>query len=208
MWVVAALVVVAVLKPWGGGGRVEATLRPDVFVPVEITPVPTEDRSAAGLALSVCLGAGGWQVASLETWRGRDVRVWRAIEPVATAAGPLDPRIPSVAVAADVLSGLGWCAPAFGPDQPVGPARVRAWQVVDGEARSVTLRQVQPEDGITPVAALYLPVSGSWTSGLVVFQYADTGTGSSTWFAADLRILAPAPTPATTSPSAAAPGGS
>jgi hypothetical protein len=198
MWLAAAFVVIAVLKPWGGGGPITATLRPGVAVPVEPTPVPTEDRTARGLAASTCLGTGGWRVATLETWQGRDVRVWRAIEPVALASGPLDPRIPTVPVVADVLSALGWCAPAFGPEQPVGPARVRAWQVIDGIARSVTLHRVLPEEGITHIAALYLPASGRWTTGLVVFQYADTGTGASAWFGADLRILgAPASSPAT-----------
>lgn len=207
MWLVAAFVVLAVLKPWGGGGRVEATLRPDVAAPMEVTPAPTEDRTATGLAVETCLGSGAWQIASLETWQERDVRVWRAIEPLTAASGPLDPRIPAVPVVADVLTGLGWCAPAYGADQPVGPARVRAWLVVDGVAQSVTLRQVQPRDGITPIAALYLPASGAWTSGLVVFQYADTGTGASSWFAADLGIpqpppaQSPAPTPAVPTPS-------
>jgi len=202
MWLAAVFVVIAVLKPWGGGGRVAETLRPDVGAAVEVTPTPTEDRSAAGLAVSVCLGTGAWRVATLETWRNRDVRVWRAIEPAATAAGPLDPSIPSVPVVADVLSGLGWCAPAFGPDEPVGPATVRAWLVVDGAAHAVTLRQIQPADGVTPIAALYLPVAGPWTSGRIVFQYTDSGAGAVSWFAADLQILPPAasPAPAPTSP--------
>ena len=194
MWLVAAFVLAAVLKPWGGGGPVAATLRPDLAVPIAVTPVPTEDRTATGLAVATCLGTGAWRVASLETWRNRDVRVWRAIDPVAAATGPLDPAIPAVPVVADVLSGLGWCAPAFGPDLPVGPARVRAWLVVDGVARVVALRQVQPVDGVTPIAALYLPSSGAWTSGLVVFEYRDSGTGAARWFAAELRILAPSPT--------------
>jgi hypothetical protein len=202
MWLAAAFVVVAVLKPWGGGGPIAATLRPDAAVPIETAPAATEDRSAAGLAVSVCLGSGGWRIASLETWGNHDVRVWRAIEPVTRVTGPLDPMIPTVPIVADVLTGLGWCAPAFGAAQPVGPARVRAWRVVDGVARSVTLRQVQPVDGITPIAALYLPAGGPWTTGLVVFQYADTGTGWSGWLGADLRIVAPAPTstPAPTAP--------
>jgi hypothetical protein len=194
MWLVAAFVVVAVLKPWGGGGPASATLHPELAAPVEVTPEPTEDRSATGLAVSVCLGAGAWRVATLETWRERDVRVWRAIEPVSEASGPLDPAIPAVPVVADLLSGLGWCAPAFGPDQPVGPATVQAWHVGDGRARVVPLRQVQPVDGVTPIAALYVPEDGAWTSGRVVFLYRDAGTGGARWFAADLQVLSSLPT--------------
>ena len=190
MWLVAALVIVAVLKPWGGAGPAAETLRPDALALPDVTPVPTEDRSATGLAVPDCLGTGAWRVATLETWRSRDVRVWRAIEPIQSATGPLDPRVPSVPVVADVLSGLGWCAPAFGDAEPVGPARVRAWQVVRGVAVPITLRQVRPLDGITPIAALYLPIAGRWTSGLVVFEYDDEGTGAIQWFGADLQIAA------------------
>lgn len=204
VWVVAAFVIVAVLKPWGGGGPVEATLRPDVAAPAVITPVPTEDRSATGLAIPVCLGSGGWRVATLETWRLRNVRVWRAIEPVDRATGPLDPAIPAVPVVADAITGLGWCAPAFGPDEPAGPAQVRAWQVIGVTDHEVALRQVQPAGGVTPIAALYLPVSGAWTSGRIVFEYRDEGTGAAHWFAADLQILAPAPSASPGSPGAGA----
>lgn len=202
MWVAASFVAIAILKPWGGAGPIAPTLRPDVVVSVEITPVPTEDRSATGLAAPVCLGTGGWRIATLETWHQREVRVWRAIEPIPRAAGPLDPAIPSVPVVADELAGLGWCAPAFGPEQPVGPAAVRAWQVTGGVARVLSLRQVQPEDGVTPIAALYVPSGGRWTSGLIVFAYRDAGTGSVAWFAAELEVLAPAVTGPPDPPSA------
>jgi hypothetical protein len=190
---VAALVVIAMVKPWGGGAPTTPTFRTDIAVVAEATPEPTEDRSATGLAAPVCLGAGAWQVASLETWRSRPVRVWRAIEPVMAATGPLDPAIPAVPVVADSLSGLGWCAPAYGPAQPAGPSRVQAWQVVDGAARPLFLRQVQPVDGVTPIAALYLPVDGPWVAGLVVFQYRDGATDTMRWFGADVTILPPAP---------------
>lgn len=209
MWLVAAFVVIAVAKPWGGGGPAAETLRPEAVAAPDITPTPTEDRSATGLAVPVCLGTGAWRVATLETWRSRDVRVWRAIEPIDSATGPLDARIPSVPVVADVLSGLGWCAPAFGDAQPLGPARVMAWQVIHGVARSVALRQVQPVNGSTPIAALYVPATGSWTSGLIVFEYEDEGSGAIHWFGADVQVAPtasasglPTADPAATSPAA------
>src|SRR4051794_2619763 len=68
MWLVAAFVALAVLKPWGGAGPVAETLRPDAVALPDVTPAPTDDRSAAGLAVSACLGAGAWRVATLETW--------------------------------------------------------------------------------------------------------------------------------------------
>jgi hypothetical protein len=217
--VFVVLLLVAILKPWGGGTPQPTGLlaiEPDS--PVASAPVPTEDRTAQGLAFPVCLDTGGWRVASLETWRTQDVRVWRAIEPIASATGPLDPAIPSVPIVAIELSALGWCAPAFGEAMPVGPATVVAWSVHGTDASLLRLRQVRPEDGVTPIAALYVPLTdcadqatcGSplpapvprqWTTGRVVFRYRDDGTGRIGWFAADVEILAePAGTLASASP--------
>ncbi|HYK95581.1 MAG TPA: hypothetical protein VE011_06935 [Candidatus Dormibacteraeota bacterium] len=208
--VVVALVVVAILKPWAWGTPAPTgLLGVDAGATAEVTPIPTEDRSAAGLAGSVCLGTGGWTVASLETWRTQDVRVWRAVEPVVSATGPLDPSIPSVPIVAIKLSALGWCAPGYGRAMPVGPADVTAWTVQGSGAVRLELRQVRPVDGITPIAALYVPltrctepticasllpapVPRPWTTERVVFHYQDEGTPTTAWFAADITIL-PAP---------------
>jgi hypothetical protein len=203
MWLVAAFVIIAVLKPWGGAGPATETLRPDAVAAPDITPAPTEDRSATGLALPICLGTGAWRVATLETSLRRATRVWRAIEPVSSVTGFDDPSIPSVPIVADQLSGLGFCAPAFGPAMPVGPAHVQAWQVLSPTVTNqVPLRQVQPASGATPIAALYVPRFGSWTTGRIVFEYEDTGAGTVWWFAVDLRITpvaapsaSPAPSP-------------
>jgi hypothetical protein len=214
--VVIVLLAVAILKPWTfGTGQPTGLLG---VVPIEsaaITPMPTEDRSAEGLAIPICLGTGGWRVASLETWRTQDVRVWRAIDPIAAATGPLDPAIPSVPIVAIQLTALGWCAPAFGDVMPVGPAIVTAWSVKDGQAAELQLRQVRPLDGITPIAALYVPltrcpettlcapllptpVPRPWSTERIVFRYRDDATTNLSWFAADIEILPPSaatPTP-------------
>ena len=188
----------AILKPWGIGSP-PGTPRPDVTVAattVPLTPIPTEDRSADGLAAPICLGTGGWRIASLESWRTQDVRVWRAIEPIADATGPLDPAIPSVPIVAVRIAALGWCAPAFGPDRPVGPVNVTASFIRDDVASELALLQVHPTDGSTPIAALYVPllpggVPGHWETGRVVFRYRDSGTGRVLWLAADITILPP-----------------
>src|SRR5207248_3056047 len=123
--IVIVLLAAAILKPWTAGPAEPTGL--GAVAPVSapaITPIPTEDRSADGLAYPICLGTGGWRVASLETWRTQDVRVWRAIEPIGAATGPLDPAIPSVPIVAVQLRALGWCAPAYGSDRPIGPASV------------------------------------------------------------------------------------
>jgi hypothetical protein len=192
---VLVLLVVAILKPWTGG-TAEPTgplAAGPSAAPATATPIPTEDRTADGLAIPICLGTGAWRVASLETWQTQDVRVWRAIEPVTDATGPLDPAIPSVPIVAIQLTGLGWCAPAYGVDKPIGPATVTAWTIHDGAASPLQLRQVRPADGVTPIAALYVPLT-PWSTEDVVFQYVDTGTNREAWFAADITILPASPT--------------
>jgi hypothetical protein len=217
--VVILLLVVAILKPWAGG-----TPEPTGLLAAgppsspEITPIPTKDRSAEGLANPICLGAGAWRVASLEMWRTQDVRVWRAITPITSATGPLDPAIPSVPIVAIQLRALGWCAPAFGDDMPVGPVTVTAWTVQGPAATPLQLRQVRPPDGVTPIAALYVPltlcpepticapllpapVPRAWATERVVFRYQDAGTGRVDWFAADIEIVdAPVGPAASTTP--------
>lgn len=210
IWTVAVLVALAVLKPWGvgspepigGPAGLPATANP-------ATPVPTEDRTADGLASAVCLGAGAWQIASLETWRTQDVRVWRAIEPIAGASGADDPAIPAVPIVALQVAALGWCAPAYGPNRPAGPATVTAWYVRDGLVTDLHLHQVRPPEGVTQLGGLYVPltacpeqaicapllrepVPGAWVTGRVVFRYLDEASGAVSWLAADVEILAPA----------------
>jgi hypothetical protein len=211
--VVAVLVVLAVLKPWGVGDPV-ATAGPFVAPPtvVVITPTPTEDRSADGLASPICLEPGGWQIATLERWRTQDVRVWRAIEPISAASGPLDPAIPAVPVVAVEVTALGWCAPAVGPERPSGPAEVIAWSVRDGVAAELRVRQLLPAKGTTPIAALYVPLTvcpeagnclpllpspapRPWVTERVVFRYVDAATGGVLWLAADVTILPPSAAP-------------
>ena len=207
---VALFLGLSILKPWGAIGD-QPTPPPRPFT-ATATPAPVEPTSDTpeGLAAPVCLGAGAWRLASLETWRAQDVRVWRALEPLGEASGPLDPAIPVVPVIALDVGALGWCAPAYGPEEPVGPADVQAWTIVDGSASRLPLLRVLPTHGETPIAALYVPLTPcdaagpcpstfswirrrSWASGLVVFRYEDAGTGRIAWFAADIELI-PLPT--------------
>src|SRR5215208_7135733 len=139
----AVLLGLAVLKPWGAAAP-HASRAPRTVIAASVapTPVPTRDRTPDGLASPICLGTGGWRIASLERWQTQDVRVWRAIEPVPNATGPLDASIPSVPIVAIELTAMGWCAPSYGPSKPTGPATVTAWAIRDGEAAILPLEQV------------------------------------------------------------------
>ena len=204
--VVAFVIGLALLKPWGAAGDTP-TLGPPRFV---ATPYPAFTPSSIadtpeGLAGPVCLGAGAWRVASVETWRDQDVRVWRAIEPAVEASGPLDPAIPTVPLVGLEIRALGWCAPAYGPDRPVGPATVHGWIVLNGAAHVLELRQVLPARGTTALAGLYVPISPCplgvpcapaqtrfvtqrWETGRVVFRYEDEGAAATLWFGADVEL--------------------
>ena len=208
--VAVLLVTLAILKPWGSLG-VPATAPPRPIVTAEPVGSPAATATTPeGLAGPVCLGTGGWRIASLETWRTQDVRVWRALEPAVDAIGPLDQAIPVVPIIALEVQAMGFCAPAYGPDKPVGPANVAAWRVEDGRATDLPLLQVLPEEGTTPYAALYRPLGGCnaagscpgvfprvarpWETGRVVFRYTDEGMASVAWFAVDLTIVPDTPT--------------
>lgn len=215
---VAIVIGLAFLKPWGPAGD-SPTPGPRRVLAVA-TPAPTPrsiDDSAEGLAGPVCLGAGAWRVASLETWRDQDVRVWRAIEPVAEASGPLDPAIPTVGIFGLEVEAIGWCAPAYGSDRPIGPAQVDGWIVMDGIAHLLELRQVLPARGTTALAGLYVPmapcalgvpcapsqtrfIAQRWQTGRVVFRYQDRGASATRWFGADVELSLPTEPDVTATP--------
>ena len=158
---VAILVLVALVKPWtfdfsgpapSLGERPFPTVRPG-----EATPEPTRDVSAFGLALPFCLGAGSWRVLSDETWRTHQVRVWRAIEPLADAGGPLDPRIPMVPAIAYQIRSIGFCAPVAGPGMPLGPFSIQAFRVDGDVAGLVPLRRLAPAENDSLFGELFAP---------------------------------------------------
>jgi len=158
---VAILVLVAVVKPWtfdSSGPAPSIGERPFPTVrPGEATPGPTRDVSAFGLAAPFCLGAGSWRVLSDETWRTHQVRVWRAIEPLADASGPDDPRIPMVPAIAYQIRALGFCAPVAGPTMPLGPFTIQAFRVEAGGARLVPLRRLAPVEDESLFGELFAP---------------------------------------------------
>ena len=213
--VVAAFVIVAIIKPWPDG---EPATPAEIAGPgpsstgravVRSGPSPTPAPSPTGEAvMDQCLDPLSWRTATIETWRDQTVRVWRAIEP-GPASRPLDPDIPIVPAVGTSVPAIGYCAPTSGPEQPLGPASVRAWAVSGETVLALELRQIAPVGRVSAYGALFGPptelgATSSWPNGVVVFRYEETDTGRSRWFGIEVsgttgdRPAAPTPVAART----------
>lgn len=158
----------------------------------------TSSRQVPGLALAVpspssvassgpapirpaCTEPLGWRIASVETWPGGLARVWRATE-VDVAAGPRDPSINFMLVAARRVRALGWCAPVGGPKQaPVG-LRSALFRLEGGIVTPVEVTLL-PTVAPGPLGEVWIPRSDgrwteSWASGRYVIRIA---TQDGTW---------------------------
>lgn len=152
---IAAIVSVAVVKPWGDIGIGDAimafatpTARPQ---PPGPRPTPAPPDAADRLA-EVCLAPSGWRVLATERWHDARIRSWRAIEP-STASGPLDPSIAFTPVAAEAVPVLGYCAPVSGPDRPPADARGDVFALIDGASEEVRVTRFAPVDDVSGGAA-------------------------------------------------------
>jgi hypothetical protein len=204
--VVMVLIGLAVAKPWqpsgpaGGVPRIAAEPR---------SPTPTSSRSGPSLRPAVpaafaavgdmCLEPGSWRTATIETWSGRKVRVWRALDPV-PASGPTDPLIPVVPAVGTSVPAIGWCAPGSGDEAPSGALDVDAWRLDSGGASLIRLRQVDPVGVHSSFGALYGPphrtkaaARPSWPDGVVVFRLAERQTGLERWFGIEVRGVSDGP---------------
>ena len=199
----------AIAKPWavlGPAADPGATssdlgrLAPGRAGPPLTRPAGTPGPTPVGAAvLGVCHDPGSWRTTTIETWHDQTVRVWRALDP-GPASGPLDESIDIVPAVGVTIPAIGFCAPTSGDEQPTGPARVTAWHVVDGVARTIRLRQIAPVGVTTPFGALYGPATGggrddegtapleSWPSGRVVFRYVEAGTVER-WFGIEIILM-------------------
>jgi len=198
--IVAIALVALIAKPWAvsdrptpgeGGARRDhstPTVRPDVAA------VPSPSDGAGALVASFCLDPGSWLVASVERWRDQRIKVWRALEPAASARGPGDPTIPLVSFVSEGLTELGWCAPVIGTERPAAPVDVTVWRRTGGVASTLTVVSSRPLSGHSAFGDLYRPPSllassrgGTWSAGTYVFRYREND-GRVRWFAVEVEI--------------------
>jgi hypothetical protein len=205
MWLALTLIALAavVVKPWApdvpgahpGGGVAVTSGTP---VPSGPSPIPTVRPDTAGSLVALfCLDPYSWRIATIERWRDQTIRVWRAIDPVARASGPDDPRIPIFPVVSEGVTELGWCAPVVGPDRPVGVATITVWRRTPEGSVAIRVTSTRATGVGSSFGGLYLPPGNEdgngdgdasvWPDGGYVFRYREPD-GRERWFAVEVEL--------------------
>ena len=196
VWIVVALIGVALVKPWGAPpSSPPVPPRPVAVATPEVTPTPRPGTEMDVVA-SFCLEPSGWRVYSAEHWGGQRVRSWTAVTPVTSATGPTDPRIPLIPVVSQAVLAIGFCSPVVGPEAPPATAMDQIYQLktatVGGKrvvrADAVSPTRIAPAERASYLGAAYGPLSGSsWTDGVYIVRI--EGGGYTRWFGIQVEIL-------------------
>ncbi len=175
--VVAVLVAVSVLRPWGEiqtrsvsspAATFDAGVRAGASAAAAVTGA-SSPRPSVGPDQILC-SADGAQLVSLDRLGAWTVRTWIDAVPV-IAAGPTDPAISVVALESPAVLGIGMCLPAVAgagsrlPGSGVprsamadrGTPVVGAWTAVGGQMRSLPIEALRPDAGAPDLAILYRP---------------------------------------------------
>jgi len=214
---VAALITLAVLKPWNGIGAGTATDPSGLAAPsatiAPAAPAPTPAQTPGPDALE-CLGPIGWRIATLQRSSTFESKSWTVVAPTA-ATGPADPAIrPMHIVAADVVA-IGFCGD--GQRQGTPPAVIvgawrqsvasGAWQPIavvgswlgalDGDEAATMEAPAAgpPRSAESPVASpthggpgAGIRSSPAWAPGRYAFEVTVGGVRARTsWFRVDLN---------------------
>jgi hypothetical protein len=187
---VAALLLVAVAKPWAG----PTALAPaDSTSPLEFVAAASTAPSASSVdvASMLCVSPDGWRIVADDTELGRTVRTWLVAAVERSAAPPARSTIPVTTLVSSDVRSLGFCRPAAtggsgapnwsgtlwlqGP-QPTDPIR---WQL------AATL---SPAPGA--IGALVRPLNGSsilWQPGLYFLEARFAGSDQETWLGLSIQ---------------------
>ena len=213
--VLAAVVAVALVKPWGeepvpGPGRpVASHPQPSAGV---LRPSPTSPIEAG--IREHCLDPGGWRVFAHEGTGEGTIRSWKTLEAAAGTHNPADEAIPVVPVGAPQLQGLGYCAPWRGDDRPPSGATLAVWVLTTVDAaRPLAVRRLLPRTA-NVLGGLFVPAlaaaakgstgplptrsgsdASSWPDGRYVFAL--QAAGYERWWGVDVVTRRPPPTDVT-----------
>lgn len=219
----AAVVVVALVKPWGGEERAAGPASPALAAPTaraaSTRPPPATPPAEAAIR-EHCLDPGGWRVFAHEGTGEGTIRSWKSVVPAAGVRTPADPTIPIVPVGAPELEGLGYCAPWRGSERPPRDVTLQVWRIAaTGDASPLDVVRLVPA-APTLLGGLYVPpatqspavagtsarpspgAAAAWPDGRYVFALRSEGYDR--WWSVDVATGRPSPGPDGTS---AAPGG-
>jgi len=206
--VTAAILALAVLKPWGGPGdvsRASGLDAPSAGPAGVASPGPTATPTATPPGYDApggqCYPGTDWRLFAIEVNAGRPQRHWLSIEPGA-AGSPEDPAVPFVRIVTDRLLALGFCV-GSGPDGPGPLVEARAWALAPGGAvvpvALTPLIEYMPRQ--RNLGAVYRPPSASrgasgagWSPGRYVFAVRQGPAASDErWFGVEVVVARQVP---------------
>lgn len=131
------------------------------------------------------------------------LRRWLEIDPLTTASGPADRRIPFVTIVSDRIGGIGYCPPPNGADGPPTGALFEAWTLdAAGTPNAMPLRPVVPDAATTIEVGVFIGADQAagdharWPPGRYVFAVeAPDPSGYGRWFGVEIRMPGKDPSP-------------
>jgi hypothetical protein len=126
---------------------------------------------------------------------GNPLRRWIEVDPLKSAPGPADTRIPFVTIVSERIAGIGYCPPPDGLDVPPPGVRFDAWTLdAVGTPTPLALRRATLAATSTTDVAVFIgdgPTADGnarWPEGRFVFAVAAPGPEPySRWFGVDIR---------------------
>ena len=186
VWLAAALIFVAMIKPWPQAAPAHETSAPVVRATPAVTVAPEI------IAAEPCTGSW-WSVEVDEAAAGPIARVWVLTDAV-EAVGPLDARIRFVTIASQEVIGLGFCPPFH--DVPAGGSAT-FFRLDPGPSPFKTTAVSMPRADEIRANTLYRPspdpgaaASGQegWPAGRYVMRI-DGQDGYRRWLGLDVRLV-------------------
>jgi hypothetical protein len=195
--IVAALVAVALLKPWPSDwtGIPEPSASPsrislaipsaDQIAPVALPAMALDPPATA------CYVDSGWRVCMLGDSAGQEIQTWLFGTASRPTAATVIPTTPAVLVVTGGGAGLGLYAPRSSMERLTGPSVVSAWQIRE-ETGVTSWIALQPVASVgtydLPAGAVYRPPpeglgsADQWPTGRYIVRLQAPTGGWERWF--------------------------
>jgi len=195
--VVAALVAVALLKPWPSEwtGEPQASASPSRISLVSPSAGRADPVALPTMALdppaTACYVDSGWRVCMLGDSAGREIQTWLFGTARRPVAATVIPTTPAVLVVTRGGAGLGLYAPRSSMERLTGPSVVSAWQIREetGVTSWIALQQVASVGTYdVPAGAVYRPPpeglgsADQWPTGRYIVRLQAPTGGWERWF--------------------------